>query len=128
MSSGPDQSGPIEVTKWLCAMNTLSGPGLVMTMHRQPLVLTFGYGPLTQFLCRHRLGIPLDQQAAPSRFIGSEILVFKKCTQLQNKPSCIKRVRGLLAEKTQAQDIWNFGLLPSEFLENVEYVKSHFTH
>lgn len=97
-------------------------------MHCQPLVLTLGYGPLAQFLCTHRWGIPLDQQAAPSRLTGGEIPVFQKCTQLQNIPPCIKRVHGLLAEETQTQDAWNFGMLPSKFLGNVEYVKSHFTH
>lgn len=59
---------------------------------------------------------------------GGEISVFLKCTQLQNIPPCIKRVQGLVAEETPTQDKWNFGLLPSKFLENVEYVKSHFTH
>lgn len=56
---------------------------------------------------------------------GGEIPVFQKCTQLQNIPPCTKRVHGLMAEKTQTQDEWNFGLLPSTFLENT---KSHFTH
>lgn len=66
-------------------MNTFPGPGLVMTMQ--------------------------DQHAVPPRLTGGEILVFKKCTQLHYTPPCIKRVHGLLAEETQAQDLWNFGLL-----------------
>lgn len=81
------------------AMNTLSSPGLVMTMHWQPLVLTLGYGPLAQFLCRVDRGgaLPLDQHVAPPRLTGGEILLFKKCTQRQNTPPCIQRVHGLLA-------------------------------
>ena len=35
--------------------------------------------------------------------------------QLQDTQPCVKRVPRLLAEDTQAQDTWNFGLLPSEF-------------
>lgn len=63
-------------------MNTLSSPGLVMTMHCQPLVLTLGYGPLAQFLCR-QVGHYL--WTSMLHFLGSQEVRF--CF-LRNAQSC----------------------------------------